>query len=42
MKTVIFGLRAYPFRLDVDAELTDEAQKMSHDFIYEGIKYRNK
>ena len=42
MKTIIFGLRAYPFRLDLDADPTDEDQKMFHEFLFEGIKHRNK
>ena len=28
-KTVIFGLRVYPFRLEVDSEPTEEAQRYS-------------
>ena len=42
MKTVIFGLRSYPFRFDLDAYLLVEDQQMFHDFLFEGFKYRNK
>ena len=42
MKTVIFGLRAYLFRMDLNVDPTVEDQKMFDDFIYEGIKHRNK
>ena len=41
-KTVIFGLRAYPFRFDLDVDPTVEDQNMFHDFLFEGIKHRNK
>ena len=33
IKTVIFGLRAYPFRLEVDSEPIEEAQQMFNEFI---------
>ena len=42
VKTVIFGLRAYLFKMDLNADLTNKAQKMFDDFIYEGIKHCNK
>ena len=42
IKTVIFSLKAYPFRMDIDIGSTDEAQKMFYDFLFDGIKHRNK
>ena len=42
MKTVIFGLRTYPFRFDLDADPPVEDQQMFHDFLFEGFKHRNK
>ena len=42
MKTVIVGLSAYPFRIDLNADPKVEDQKMFDDFIYEGLKHRNK
>ena len=42
LKTIIFGLRAYLFRMDLNVDPTDEAQTMFDDFIYEGIKHCNK
>ena len=39
MKTIIFS---YPFRIDLSADPKVEDQKMFDDFIYEGLKHRNK
>ena len=36
MKSIIFGLKAYPFRMDLNAGPTDEAQKMFYDFLFDG------
>ena len=41
-KTIIFGLRAYPFRLEVDSEPTEEAQQIFNEFISQGLKHHNK
>ena len=41
-KTVIFGLRAYPFKLEIDSEPTEEAQQIFNEFISQGLKHRNK
>ena len=42
MKIVIFGLRAYPFRIDLNADPKVKDQKVFDNFIYEGLKRRNK
>ena len=34
MKTIIFGLKAFPFRMDLNTGPTDEAQKMFYDFFF--------
>ena len=41
-KTVIFALRVYPFRFDLNADANNEGQKFFNDFINEGLKRRNK
>ena len=32
----------YPFRLELDTDLYDEAQKVFDEFIYQGFKHGNK
>ena len=41
-KIIIFDLRAYPFRLEVDSKLAEEAQQIFNEFISQGLKHRNK
>ena len=41
-KTVIFGLQAYPFRFDLNANSDAEGQKIFNDFINEGLQCQNK
>ena len=42
MKIVIFGMRAYLFRLDLNTDLKAEGQKIFDYFINECLKGQNK
>ena len=42
MKIIIFELKAYLFRIDLNAGPTNEAQKMFYGFLFYGLKHRNK